>query len=266
MKVLARLIGGVAIIILFAAVPAGAAGTNSLTLAGSPYTENFDGMGTGSSQPPLGWSGGTLTGASTTNGVIANIGSFSASTGNSTTSGNFNYGNSGGADRSIGSLAASTTTRATQVLFVNNTGFTITNLTISYDGEQWRDGGNTTSINSLGLTFSQSSVGGLTNFSAVGASFNFSAPQNGASQATLNGNLAANQVTNIGGNYTVSIAAGEVFALRWIDSDDAGNDDALAIDNFSLGYSPNAIPEPSTLLLVGLGLIGAVSIHRRRVS
>ena len=262
MKVLARVISGVAIAILFAAVQAGAAGTNLLTLSGSPYTENFDGMGTGSSQPPLGWNGGTLTGASTTNGVIANVGSFSASTGNSTTSGNFNFGNSGGSDRSIGSLAASTTTRATQVLFANNTGFTITNLTISYDGEQWRDGGNTTSINSLGLTFSQASTGGLTNFTAVGASFNFSAPKNGSAAATLDGNLAANQVTGIGGNFAVSIANGEVFALRWIDSDDAGSDDALAIDNFSLGYA--IIPEPSSMMLVGMGLISVFIIRRRR--
>jgi hypothetical protein len=262
MTVLARTIGGTAVGILLAAVSAGAAGTNVLTLGGSPYTENFDSMGTGSTQPPLGWNAGTL-GASTANGVIANVASLSASTGNSTTAGNFNYGSSGDPDRAIGSLASGTGgTRATQALFLNNTGFTLTNLTISYDGEQWRDGGTTTAVDQLTLYFSQSSGGGLTNFTAVGASFNFIVPKNTSNAGSLNGNLAENRVAGIGGNFAVSIAPGELFALRWIDLDTAGNDDAMAIDNFSLSY--DIIPEPSAFVLVATGLLGALALRRRK--
>jgi hypothetical protein len=263
MKVLARVIGGVAIAILFAAVQAGAAGTNILNLGGSPYTENFDSIGTGSTQPPLGWNAGSLTGASVTNGIIASVATLNNNTGGSTTSGNFNYGSSGGADRAIGALSAASVTRATEVRFLNNTGFTITNLTISYDGEQWRDGGSTANADQLGLTFSQDTVGGLTNFTAIGASFNFTAPKNTATAGALDGNLAANRVAGIGGAFTVSIAAGEVFVLRWIDPDIANNDDGMAIDNFSLGYDV-AIPEPSTVMLVGIGLLGTFIVRRRR--
>jgi hypothetical protein len=66
----------------------------------------------------------------------------------------------------------------------------------------------------------------------------------------------------IGGDFSVNIAPGEVFALRWVDLDTAGNDDAMAIDNFSLGYA--VIPEPSTLTLVAAGLLSALACRRRR--
>ncbi len=264
MRVYTKLVSWVLALALFTAVQAGAAiTTNALTLGGSPYTENFDNMGTGTTQAPLGWNAGTLTGASTTNGVISNPSSLSTSTGGNTTGGNFNYGSSGGSDRAIGALSSSTTTRATEVRFLNNTGLTITNLTISYDGEQWRDGVTTATIDQIALTFSQVSVGGLTNFTAMGASFDFTALKNGSSATALDGNLAANRTAGIGGNYGVSIAPGEVFVLRWIDPDITGNDDAMAIDNFSLGYELIAIPEPSSVMLVGVGLLSALVIRRR---
>ena len=262
MKSLVKLFGWLLVLALLAAVQVGATGTNSLT--GPVYTENFDSLGTDSPALAslLGWNAGSLTGASTTNGIINSVATLNNNTGGSTTSGNFNYGSSGGADRAIGSLAASSVTRSEEVLFQNNTGATITNLTISYDGEQWRDGGSSANADQIALTFSQFTVGGLTNFTAIGASFNFTAPKNTSTAGALDGNLAANRVAGIGGAFTVSIAPGEVFALRWIDPDIANNDDAMAVDNFSLGY--DVIPEPSTIALVGLGLLGACIIRRRR--
>jgi hypothetical protein len=263
MKAFMKLCSAVAVSTLFAAIQIQAAiTTNSLTLGGSPYIENFDSMGTGSTQPPLGWNAGTLSGASTTNGVISNPSSLSASTGSSTTGGNFNYGSSGNSDRAIGALSSASTTRATEVRFQNNTGLTITNLTISYDGEQWRDGGSTQSVDQIALTFSQNSIGGLTSFTAMGAQFDFTALKNTGSATALDGNAAANRTAGIGGNFAVSIAPGEVFVLRWIDPDIAGNDDAMAIDNFSLGYS--VIPEPAAVLLVSIGLGFAMTVLSRR--
>ena len=258
MKIFFQLGGAVAVAVLIGAIQAGA----QISLTGSPYTQDFDSIGSSGTTPPLGWNAGTLSGALTTNGTLT-IRSLSVNNGNSTTSGNMNYGTAGASDRALGSLAANGNAYVTQAVFNNATGLAITDLTISYDGEQWRDGGNTTAINTLGMAFSQQSVGGGTTFLSLGAAFNFTAPKNGSSGTALDGNLAANRVAGIGGNFTVNIANGETFWLRWIDDDSTGADDGLGIDNFNLGYTI-AIPEPSTFLLVGMGLLGVFAIRRRR--
>jgi hypothetical protein len=47
--------------------------------------------------------------------------------------------------------------------------------------------------------------------------------------------------------------------IRWADTNDAGNDHGLAIDD--LQFSASVIPEPSSCLLLGLA---AVTLRRRR--
>src|ERR1043166_2028149 len=107
MKSLVKLFGWLLVLALLAAVQVGATGTNSLT--GPVYTENFDSLGTDSPALAslLGWNAGRRSGSCTTNGIITIVAPRNNNTGGSTPSGNFNYGSSGGADRAIGSLAAS---------------------------------------------------------------------------------------------------------------------------------------------------------------
>lgn len=236
-----------------------------ISLAGGTfaYSENFDGMGSGAeASPPSGWfAGATKRGGNSdaTNGTLVAVPSLDADSGGGTTGTNYNYGATGDNDRALGSLTsanAAGSNRVTEVRFINDTGLRITNLTIHYDGEEWRDGG-TNCANQLSLHFS---LDGST-FTSMGALFTFTAPVNGSAGAK-DGNLAANRVANIGGDFATSIDNGGTFCLRWVDIDDLGSDDGLAIDNFSMTYS--VIPEPSTFALVAGGLLLFLSTQRRR--
>jgi hypothetical protein len=262
MRTFIKFMCGMAVAISFAAVQS--YGQISLTGGTFSYSENFDGMGPSEgASPPAGWFVGSTKRAGNqdaTNGTLIAVALLDADAGGSSTGTNYNYGTSGDGDRALGSLAsanAAGSNRVTEVRFTNNTGATITNLTLQYDGEEWRDGGNT-AANQLTMHFSLDG----SSFSAMGAAFTFTAPVN-SSAAQKNGNLAANRVANIGGNFTTSIADGATFYLRWVDIDDASADDGLAIDNFSLSYAVVAVPEPSTILLVCAGLLGAFAIRRR---
>jgi hypothetical protein len=238
-------------------------GQISLTGGTFTYSENFDSMGSGAeASPPSGWFvGATKRGGNSdaTNGTFVAVTLLATDSGGSTAGTNYNYGAPGDSDRALGSLTsanAAGSNRVTEVRFVNETGFSITNLTIHYDGEEWRDGG-TNCANQLTMHFS---LDGAT-FLSMGAAFTFTAPVNGPAGAK-DGNLAANRLANIGGDFATSIDNGATFFLRWVDVDDPGSDDGLAIDNFSMTYS--VIPEPSTFALVASGFMLLLAMQRGR--
>jgi len=101
--------------------------------------------------------------------------------------------------------------------------------------------------------------GGWTGFSAL----DFTSPNvTSTTGVALDGNLAGNRTVFTGVVLTgVTVNPGEEIFLRWLDIDDTGNDHGLAVDDFSVSFS--AVPEPSTALLGGLGLL-VLSFGRRR--
>lgn len=223
-------------IVLSLALAATAPVTAQISLTGTSYTQDFDGMtSTGpNSSTPTGWFVGNVNG--TNNPVSGTL--VANGTGTDNTGTNYNFGFAGVnpvTDRALGSIASSTHhSRVTEVRFINNTGWTIINLNVSYDGEQWRDGGAGPGTNNT-LTMHFSTDG--TSFTAMGAAFTFTSPKDTATPGALDGNDAANRVPGIGGNFATNIANGTTFYLRWIDVDDPGADDGLAIDNFTLTVS-----------------------------
>ncbi len=124
----------------------------------------------------------------------------------------------------------------------------ISQFSISYDGEQWRNSGSTVP-NVLTL---QLSLDGTT-WVSLGAAVNFTSPINTATAGLLDGNALANRVAGIGGTFTPStpIPNGSVFYLRWADPDDTGADAGLAVDNSTF----SAVPEPSIYVLLGVGIL-----------
>lgn len=101
-------------------------------------------------------------------------------------------------------MTASSTQRDTEVHFTNNTGFDITQFTISYDGEEWRNGGTTSVANTLTLQLSLTGLSG--SWVDLGSAFNFTSPIFGGTAGALDGNAPANRVAGIGGTFSPGTA------------------------------------------------------------
>ncbi|MEH1816951.1 MAG: Calx-beta domain-containing protein, partial [Nostoc sp.] len=175
---------------------------------------------------------------STISGWYSTRTTYSPGTGSNNTGGLYSFGSSNNPDRALGSLASGTTgTIYYGLRLQNNTGSAITKLQVSYTGEQWRNGGNTSQQQ---LKFSYQTGSTITSLTTGTwtpvTSLDFTGPIATATVAALNGNLIANRVviTPVIFNLATPIANGEEIILRWEDIDDGGNDHGLAIDDVSI--------------------------------
>ncbi|MDP1580376.1 MAG: immunoglobulin domain-containing protein [Candidatus Didemnitutus sp.] len=146
----------------------------------------------------------------------------------------YSYGASGSSERALGSLGSGSTQSRFGLMLNNNTGQTLSEFTITFVGEQWREGNGAANV----LAFSYA-IGGsnLNTGSFVSApALSFSAPINGTTDSNgiiLDGNAPANR-RNISATVSGIVwPASSRLILRWTDSDDANNDDGLAIDDFA---------------------------------
>src|ERR1035437_3082707 len=133
--------------------PVGTASAQIL-MSGGAYSQNFDSLA--SSGSPSWTDNVTLSGwyISKAGGTSGNgpVTSYTAGTGSSGTGAIYSFGATSSSERALGSVASGTPGNfAYGVRFINDTALTATNITISYTGEQWRNGGNT---NAQKLAFS----------------------------------------------------------------------------------------------------------------
>lgn len=176
-----------------------------------------------------------------------------AGTGSTTTGGIYSFGASAATERALGSLASgSTGTLYFGALFHNTSGSTLTLNSLSYTGEQWRCGGNTTS-HQLAFAYQTSpdpitTPGSATGWTPVAAA-DFIGPIATTTAGALDGNLAANQAA-ISTNPAIAVPAGAYVMLRWSDINDSGNDHGLAIDDLSVSWAVDNTP----LLTLGVTL------------
>ncbi len=129
------------------------------------------------------------------------------------------------------------------IQITNGSGGTLNSITIGFDGEQWRKLDNASAQTMVleygfGPTFS-----GVTTWNAPGNSFNWSTPVfSSAAAAAVNGNLAG-LVSSRGGTISgLTWGSSQSLWIRWVERNDAGNDHALAIDNFTFTASASATP------------------------
>ncbi|HEY1013113.1 MAG TPA: Calx-beta domain-containing protein, partial [Herpetosiphonaceae bacterium] len=111
---------------------------------------------------------------------------------------------------------------------------------VSYTGEQWRDGGNTTGTPQIlnfgykvGASARISDTAGYLEVNAL--DFSNVVTSTNTTGVALDGNLPANRRA-ITGTVTLAapLAAGDEIVLRWEDINDVGNDHGLAVDDFSV--------------------------------
>lgn len=239
----------------------------SVTSPAFTYSENFDSLSTSTTASP--WvNDGTLAGWSLINGAGAAVPTIVGGSGTTNTGSFYSFGASGSGERALGSTAsggsyfgspASGALAGWIALSLNNaSGGALDGFSVGYDGEQWRNGGNT-SPQSLVLEYGfGSSFGTVSGWTAIST---FTSPVVGSSAAAVDGNTAG-LVSALGATVEAPWAAGDTLWLRWSDLNDVGNDHGLAIDNLSFGVS--VVPEPQAwaLLLTGLAALGFIARRR----
>lgn len=241
--------------------------------AGTTVTQNFDSL-TGPNNTDVAWANNsTLSGWSlfNRNGDAIST-TYRIGDGSSNQGAFYSFGTNGNTDRAFGGTASggayfgspgqNTLAGHWAVAFTNNTGAALDSFTVSFDGEQWRNGGNTTAQSVIFEYGTGSTFSGVSTWTAGGAGFNFTSLVNTATVAALNGNLAANRTAGLGGTVSLSVANGSKLWLRWREFNDSGNDHGMGIDNFS--FSATAVPEPTSMVLVGLMGAAGIAVRARR--
>jgi uncharacterized repeat protein (TIGR01451 family) len=218
----------------------------SLTTIGAASTQNFDTLATTGTANT--WTDNTTLPGwySQFSATPANPTTYRADSGGSNTGAIYSWGIASVnplTERAFGAVSSGTpVTILNAVRLVNNTGTTITSLDISYNGEQWRDGGAAVPVaqttffeyqvgNAGVITDANTPTTGWTAFSGL----DFTTPTftNTGAGVAIDGNQAANRTAK-SASVTVTVAPGQEVWLRWRDINDTGNDHGLAVDDFSV--------------------------------
>jgi hypothetical protein len=193
-----------------------------LNTMGVFVSENFNTLATTGTSTilPVGWN--ILETGTNANNI------YTAGTGSSNAGDSYSFGLS--SDRSLGGLLSGSLTPSFGAKYLNNTGATITTLTVTYQGETWRVGAalRTDKIDFQYSTNATSlSTGTWTNIDSL--------DYENIAQATapLSGSLLHSGIKNytFGG---LNIPAGSNFWIKWTDLDVTGSDDGIGVNNYSI--------------------------------
>jgi len=192
---------------------------NAMVLAtfGSAVCENFSGLATSStsSTMPTGW-------AFSESGSNANT-TYAAGSGSSATGETYSFGTAG--DRTLGGLRSGSLNPTYGARVFNNTGSTISTITVSYTGKTWRVGAASRSDR---IDFQYSTNATAVNNGTWTDENNLDYANPG--QAVANGSVLHS--SNI--SYTMqglSLAPGASIWIRWTDFDATGADDGMGVDD-----------------------------------
>jgi hypothetical protein len=148
----------------------------------------------------------------------------------------------------LGELRSNATDNLTfGVEFVNNTGNTITDISLNWDYEQWRY------ANTSGLVLAGTGALSSVDFSSHGIT---------ASATGTNGTVTVTPTTVTLTGLNISDEA--TMGLFWTTVNAAGANSALAINNFEASFT--AVPEPATYGAIFGALALGLAMVRRRVN
>lgn len=246
-------------------------GVISITGPGTAtYSQNFDSLP--NSGTTATWANNsTLSGWYLYNSVGAAVTTIGVNNGASSAGSFYSYGSTseralgglGSGGTYFGSPASGSVAGWIAVAFANNSGLNIDAVTVGFDGEQWRNGGNTTPQTMVFEYGFGSSFASVTTWFAPGGAFDWTSPIATGMAAAVDGNTMGFVGSRGGTIGSLTWADGETLWLRWIERNDAGNDHGLAIDNFSFSANLVPIPEVETYVAAALaGVFGAFWLNR----
>jgi endonuclease I len=217
------------------------AATAQVPLTGAPVLQDFDSLAASgtSSVVPAGWAFRETGG---TGGAV-----YTASNGSANAGDTYSAGATGSTERAFGTLTSSTVNRIELGgRYINQTGSTITALTVQYRGELWRLGAANRS-DRLDFQYSLDATA-LDNGTWVDVdALDFATPNPTATLGALNGNDPANQRMLTHTIDSLEIGVGQTIFLRWVDIDIGGADDLLAIDDVIVSTGGGSVDLPPTV-------------------
>lgn len=211
-----------------------------VNLITSPYSQDFASLASSgtSSVLPTGW----LFSEAGTNANLV----YTAGTGSGTAGDTYSFGSAASTERAFGGLQSGSLIPTIGAAFTNNTGATITSLTITYTGEQWRLG-SAGRQDRIDFQYSTNATSLTTGTWTDENLLDFSSPFT-TTAGVLDGNAAANRTTNITSTITVNITSGSTFYIRWTDFNASGADDGLSVDDFQLQFTTSGGGDPSAFI------------------
>jgi hypothetical protein len=158
--------------------------------------------------------------------------------GNANTGNVYNVGALGDEERAFGTLADASVTPALGAVFQNNTGSTVSKVSIQTKMEQWRQSGNASINESVAFYYSLDATSLSTGTWTAVTALNLNEKLTSAiSNSAANGNLAANYTFPIQSIITVNWANGANLWIKWVDTNDDGANGMYAIDNFTISVN-----------------------------
>jgi uncharacterized protein len=223
-------VGALVCALVFMVGGAGALGSGSVSLTGGVYTQAFDTLaitGTANTALPTGW---FLAESGTS---ARNNDAYAASTGTDNAGDVYSFGASGSTERAFGTLLSGTLTPTIGAQFTNNTGNAITDVQISYVGEQWRLVASGRGPDRLDFQASTDATSLTTGTWANVDALDLSSPVTVGTVGALDGNASSNR-TSLSATFALAVPPGATFWIRWQDFNVSNADDGLAVDDFSL--------------------------------
>lgn len=205
----------------------------SITTLNTPYSQNFDELAsTGtSSVTPQGWLFSKSNGNTT----------YAADNGTANAGNTYSFGATGSTERAFGTIISNTVTSTIGAFFSNNSGSTITSITLNYYGERWRLG-TASRVDSLIFQYSTNATSLTSGTYTTVNELSYGAPAIAGTVGPLDGNATANRTAI---SYTItglSIPANSTFYFRWNDYNAALADDGLGIDDVTINFNGNTLP------------------------
>lgn len=201
----------------------------SLTTPNGTYNQNFDGMGTSGTTLPAGWVAIRYAGIGTVNQSLSPV----VSDGSLNSGAVYNVGETGAADRALGTLASGSTVPAFGASFVNNTGSVLGSLSFSGFSEQWRTGSNSSQNEVVVFEYS-TDVTAL----STGTWTQLESPTlhlqeiltSSTTPGPVDGNT--NHIAISGTINALNLAQSSTVWIRWRDFDNTAPDGLYALDDF----------------------------------